>query len=193
MVSDGRSTLNLSVDEVSRRVRGGNLAIAKACRGARRVHDALAGWGTDALTLALLGIEVVATERDARVHAVLSDRVAALQATNPDVTIESRHSDAAMLWRAKESFDVIYLDPMFEPHRTTALASARMQALEAWVTPSPTQTLVDMLHEARTFARVVVKRRRKDPSLGPPDWTIKAKAVRFDVYRPHRRSEPPAE
>ena len=193
MVADGRSNIILGVEEIVRRVRGGNLAIAKACRGARRVHDALAGWGTDAMTLALLGVDVIATERDARVHAVLADRIAALRAAHPRVSIESQNVEASRRWRSRELFDVVYLDPMFEPHPTTALASARMQALEAWVEPTGADDLVRMLDEARGIARVVVKRRRKDASLEPPDWTIRAKAVRFDVYRQRPPSAPPAE
>ncbi len=191
VVADGRSKLSLGVDEIFRRARGGNLAIAKACRGARRVHDALAGWGTDAMTLAVLGLDVVATEQDARVHAVLAERIVALRTANPGVSIESKNVEASRLWRASEHFDVVYLDPMFEPHPTTALASGRMQALEAWVAPTPTEDLVEMLDLARGVARVVVKRRRKDPALEAPDWSIRAKAVRFDVYRQRPPIAPP--
>jgi len=34
---------------------------------------------------------------------------------------------------------------------------------------------------------VVLKRRRKDPPVRPPDWRILGTAVRYDVYRGLRR------
>jgi hypothetical protein len=35
----------------------------------------------------------------------------------------------------------------------------------------------------RALRRVVLKRRARDPVIGRPDWTVRGKAVRYDVYR----------
>ena len=180
---NGRSVVSLPVEDSVRRAQSRSVALAKACRGARRVHDALAGWGTDGITLALLGMEVLATERDPRVFAMLSDRVERLRSIAPEATITCKQCDARDIWRAADEFDVVYLDPMFEPHPTGALAGRRMQALAALVQPSSTTDLARMLADARRVARVAMKRRRKDAVIARPDWTIKAKSVRFDVFQ----------
>ena len=80
------------------------------------------------------------------------------------------------------------LIPMFPAHGKTALPGKRMQvtrALPGAETDMSTDELLCWIEAGRTAARrrVVLKRRLKDPVVGSPDWQIKGRSVRFDVYR----------
>ena len=95
------------------------------------------------------------------------------------------HEDAQDRWRTGAAFDVVYLDPMFGEHPKTALPGKAMQALAGLVAETPVHEIVELIDEARGVAssRVVVKRRANAEVLGQPDWRIRARSVRFDVYR----------
>ena len=72
-------------DAIDRRVGSGHISLRKqplgrALGASRRVLDATAGWGNDAALAALMGFEVVASERCAVVHAMLEDGLARARA-----------------------------------------------------------------------------------------------------------------
>ena len=183
----------MALPDIRRRVRQGRrLALARACdaRPGLRVHDALAGWGTDGLVLAALGCRVHLSERNAEVHRVLDSR---LRAESPRLlrrpdAIRWEHEDARDRWRAGDDFDVVYLDPMFGEHPKTALPAKQMQVLANLTGEMPVAEIVELIEHARCVAssRVVVKRRASAESLGRPDWNIRGRSVRFDVYLPMR-------
>lgn len=175
-----------------RRARQGRrLALARACdaREGMRVHDALAGWGTDGLVLAALGCRVHLSERNPEVHAILDSRLRAEiprglpGGPNP---VSWAREDARDRWQAGGDFDVVYLDPMFGVHPKTALPSKQMQLLAKMVDPMPNREVVELIDEARRIAsaRVVVKRRARSDVLARPHWQIRGRSVRFDVYLP---------
>ncbi len=180
-------TLRFDDREVRRRAKQGRRgALARAC-GAQSgisVHDALAGWGTDGLLLAMLGCRVHMTEAHPDVCAALAARVraATLPASCPAPTLAC--ADARACWRERQ-FDVIYLDPMFGDHPSGALPSLRMQALATLADEMDDAELSELLAAARGSAasRVVIKRRRRARAVAPPDWRILGRSVRFDVYR----------
>ena len=158
----------------------GPMAIARAC-GARTgltVLDAMAGWGADGLALAAAGCAVTMTESHPLVFAMLVDL---LEGRAPDVQVEFQ--DARRL--IPSGFDVVYLDPMFEPRRKTALPARPMQVLRDLVGRDPPD-LGEILVLARRHARdrVVMKRHAHARAVGVPDWRIPGRTVRFDVYRP---------
>ncbi|HEY6600134.1 MAG TPA: class I SAM-dependent methyltransferase [Pseudomonadales bacterium] len=178
----------LDIDDVRRRLRQGRkLALAKACgaRPALRVLDAMAGFGLDGITLAALGCDVVMIERDPQLFALLEDGLArARLELDLSGRVECREGDVNDVFdRGGDTFDTVYLDPMFAPREKNALPrrSAQLLALLA----DPPDDLAQMLAHARGVARlrVVLKRRRHDTTLGDPDWRILGRSVRFDVYR----------
>ena len=182
----------MALPDIRRRVRQGRrLALVRACdaRPGLRVHDALAGWGTDGLVLAALGCRVHLSERNAEVHRILDSRLRAesprLLRTRPD-SISWEHEDARDRWRASGDFDVVYLDPMFGEHPKTALPAKQMQVLARLAGEMPVAAIVELIEQARCVAcsRVVVKRRASAEALGRPDWQIRGRSVRFDVYLP---------
>ncbi|MDE0037626.1 MAG: class I SAM-dependent methyltransferase [Gammaproteobacteria bacterium] len=182
----------LVLPDFRRRLRQGRrLALARACdaRPGLRVHDALAGWGTDGLVLAALGCRVHLSERNAEVHRILDSRLRAESARLPRTRTDSiswEHEDARDRWRAGGDFDVVYLDPMFGEHPKTALPAKQMQVLANLAGEMPVAAIVELIEQARCVAcsRVVVKRRASAEALGRPDWNIRGRRVRFDVYLP---------
>ena len=81
-------------------------------------------------------------------------------------------------------YDVIYFDPMFPPRRKSALPGKRMQYLGELLGEGEafdTGLIPKALQRARS--RVVLKRRLKDPVTLRPDWTLRGRSIRYDVYR----------
>ena len=116
--------------DVRRRVRQGRAApLARACdaRPGLRVHDALAGWGTDGLVLAGWGCRVHMSERHPEVFAILDARLR--DVLGDEDPVSWAFEDARRCWRDPRMFDVVYLDPMFGRHPKTALPAKRMQVL----------------------------------------------------------------
>ena len=189
---------DIALPAVAPRVRAGrHLALARACGIPRRpvprrgdpslprlrVHDALAGWGTDGLVLAGLGCAVHMSERHPAIYRRLRKR---LREHGDDGLgpVSAALEDARERWRHGPAFDVVYLDPMFGPHQKTAAASRPMQVLAALAPPLEDIGALIALARAAARDRVVLKRRRSGKAYGAPAWHVAAKTVRFDVYRP---------
>ena len=188
-------TADLQLAGLRRRLKtAARSGLAKACGAARglRVHDAMAGWGTDGLLLAGLGCVVHMSEREAAVHEVLRLRIAAVAARHAKLgPVTSACEDARDRWTA-DRFDVIYLDPMFAAHPKTAAPAKRMRALAALARPTTAEALAALLGAALGVAktRVVVKRRASAPALAEPGWSIRGASVRYDVYPRRHPAEP---
>lgn len=170
----------LSMTPILRRAsQGKNIAIARACsaRPGLKVLDALAGWGTDGLVLDQLECDVVLTESNPMVFAMLEDLVR--RSGRP---AKAMLSDSRV--HMSDGFDVIYLDPMFEAHPKTALPDKQMQVLHQ-IADIGMPDVSELLDLSRDYAheRVVLKRRARSPVLENPDWQIRTKSIRFDVYR----------
>lgn len=193
---------SIALPAVLPRVRAGrHLALARACGVPRRpaashgdpavprlrVHDALAGWGTDGLVLAGLGCAVHMSERHPGIYRRLQERLrehgcgGAADGLGP---VTAALEDARERWRRGPAFDVVYLDPMFGPHPKTAAASRHMQLLAELAPPLEDTGALIALARAAASDRVVVKRRRSARAYGAPAWQVATKTVRFDVYRP---------
>lgn len=171
--------------ELRRRAADGS-TLKRACGALTdtRVLDPMAGWGVDALLLAAAGARVVAVEQEPALHALGRD----LARRSGIPGVEFHCGDGRLALATAEPFDVVYLDPMFPAHGKTALPGKRMQvtrALPGAETDMSTDELLCWIEAGRTAARrrVVLKRRLKDPVVGSPDWQIKGRSVRFDVYR----------
>lgn len=168
--------------EVKRKIAGGrNSLLARACgvRQNLRILDAFGGWGSDGLALASLGCKVDIVERDPIVFTMTYFLARELHSETAVFLNDAR---SWILERAKQ-YDVIYIDPMFPSHPKSAKPSRRMQILEEL---SPYEDPSDLIEIARNVAkeRVVVKSRSKQkPAREEPDWQIKGRTVRFDVYK----------
>jgi len=173
----------VSLDEVERRaLQGGELA--RACGVGQPagpwVLDAMGGWGVDGLVLARRGCRVSLLERHPLISALQQDLVR--RAGHLRVTSVCGDGFAAL--GEPGGYDVIYLDPMFPQRGKGALPGKRMQVLAMLTEPDPRPLSVWVERAvAAARLRVVVKRRDRDPLIAPPDWQIRGRKVRFDVYR----------
>ena len=179
-----------------RRNHGGGTgqAVAKAVglkqKKQLNVLDATAGTGTDAFVLAALGCQVTMVERHPIVAALLED--ALLRASNEaDVFSITQHmslhqgsSIEFMQSQVENSFDVVFLDPMFPHTGKKAQVKKSMQYFRDMV--GKDEDADDLLAPALAAAtyRVVVKRPRKSPFLmgKKPTLSHEGKANRFDIY-----------
>jgi 16S rRNA (guanine1516-N2)-methyltransferase len=189
LVGPGGAQTYLDVAEVRRRLQQGRrLSLAKACgvTGDRiAVLDAMAGLGLDGITLACLGCDVQMVERNALLYELLGDAIERARADLPvDGTIAARAADVRDLLDAGLTFDCIYFDPMFPARGKSALPRRSAQMLSQLLGPTDAD-LGELVACATPLARrrVVVKRRRLDPTAADADWTIVGRSVRFDVYR----------
>lgn len=182
-----------------RRNHGGGTgqAVAKAIglknKKELNVLDATAGTGTDAFVLAALGCKVKMVERHPVVGVLLQDALS--RASDDDdvnlvTNLMSLHKGSSldyMLSQDENSFDVVYLDPMFPKTEKTgknAQVKKSMQYFRDMV--GKDEDANDLLAPALKVAkyRVVVKRPRKSPFLDgqKPSHSQEGKANRFDIY-----------
>jgi 16S rRNA (guanine1516-N2)-methyltransferase len=160
--------------------------ILKACKlkPNLKVLDATAGFGRDAAVLASTGAEVVMCEREPMLAALLQDGLARL---HPNAglklqLIEQDAKDYLVTLDACDYPDVIYLDPMHPTRQKSARVKKDLYALQMLL--GADDNPMALLTAARTYAklRVVVKWPLKQPALLPPNYEVKGKTVRFDVY-----------
>lgn len=190
-----RAAVAVDFEVVRARLSGARRApLARAVLGSRRtplrVLDAHAGLGRDTFTLAALGCDVVAVERDPIVWALLEDGLRRARADDllaPSAQrIDLRRAEAAEVLEETEGrFDAVLLDPMVGPAGRSALPKKDLQVLARLLgSGSQEAEAAELLERARERApRVVVKRPRRAPPIAPGRRAaIRSKRVRFDVY-----------
>ncbi|MDG2424126.1 MAG: class I SAM-dependent methyltransferase [Phycisphaerales bacterium] len=165
--------------------------IAKSIgRSARTIVDATAGLGHDAFLLACLGWDVHAIERHPVIGLLLEESLREAR-SNTDLSAKmggrlNVHIGDACEWLlqpGKEKPDVIYLDPMFEPRRRSALPRKPAQVLRNIVgRDDDVMKLFDIAMQTAQ-KRVVVKRSDDaQPLFENPNQSHHGKIVRYDVY-----------
>ena len=183
----------LGADDFAARVSYGN-ALVRAC-GVTRKHrpsivDAMAGLGTDAMTLAAVGCTVELFEREPPLWALLDDFLDVHPM--PGVRL---HCADSLQWLSKQTdacCDTLYLDPLFPERAKKALPGKAMQYVRSLVEQTRARNgehgwelnpewLASTALVVRE--RLVLKRRLRDPVIAKPAWQIKARTVRYDVYR----------
>ncbi len=164
--------------------------------GNRTVIDATAGLGRDAFHLACLGCRVLAVERSPVLAALMDDALCrALRTNDPKlnaiierIEVISGDSRSALKTLAAENRpDVIYLDPMYTPRESSALAKKEMRVLRMLV--GGDEDAGELLRIAQDAAkkRVVVKRHLRAPPLADDvSVSYPGRAVRYDVYSTRR-------
>jgi 16S rRNA (guanine1516-N2)-methyltransferase len=170
-------------------------AVGLKTKSIKRVIDATAGFGHDGVLLALLGCEVTLIERSSRIATLLQEGLQRAQSNERFAHLSLRLlvTDAIDYLQAlmpDEFPDVIYLDPMYPPRNKTALVGKEMRYLRAIVGEDNDAPKLFTRALTRARHRVVVKRPHHAPFITQqsPDWQLRGKAVRFDVYRPILRS-----
>jgi 16S rRNA (guanine1516-N2)-methyltransferase len=172
--------LRLEVDDLLRRKEPRSL-LARACAAGQRpsVLDAFSGFGFDGLTLALLGCRVTTVESQPVVWLLQRDL-----AERAAVEVDSLCQDVWPLMQSNpETWDVVFLDPMFSVRNKRALPNRGMQYLQS-MADEPSHDVESCLAAALATARrrVVLKRRLKDVVIAQPNHQLRGRAVRFDVY-----------
>ncbi|CAA0125358.1 Ribosomal RNA small subunit methyltransferase J [BD1-7 clade bacterium] len=173
--------------------------IARACglkKDARpSILDATAGLGGDAFVLASLGSHVTMIEQNPVVHLLLKSGLRAASVSEDD-ELSIIASDKMRLAACQssldffaelqaESFDVVYLDPMFPDRRKSAKVKKGMQYFHDLVGIDSAQE-PELLTKALLIAgkRVVVKRPKQAPYLADrkPSLEMSSKTIRYDIY-----------
>lgn len=156
-----------------------------------RVLDATAGLGRDAALLAAAGLQVMALERDPLLHLLLADaleRAAGLAWTAQLMLVRADALRFLEELPTEQTFDVIYLDPMFAAGDSRAQVKKELAWLKQWLASpaAPEDAALLRLARQRAGRRVVVKRAAKAPPLAGenPTASVDGKAVRFDIYTP---------
>lgn len=174
-------------------LRGELLTKAVGYKGERiAIVDATAGFGRDAMLLALLGCEVTAIERDPIVAALLIDGVhRALEHPDLEEAVQllklMTGDSCKILSELDTPPDVIYLDPMFSTKNRNARPKKELWALARLVRDDDDGSTL-LANALKTGCqRVVVKRPYKGVPLSVfdgrlPDVQFRGTTVRFDVY-----------
>ena len=179
---------------IAKRAGQSSQLLLKACNNKQRninsILDLTAGWGVDAFILARHGLQVTLLEHNALVHAILAQSLAQLAQAPGGMASAQRlkleQADARSYLQAASSahrFDCIYLDPMFEAHKSGAKPAKEMQILQMLTANQDIESCFQ-LALSRARKRVVVKRGAKVATLAnsKPDLVQRAKTIRFDIY-----------
>ena len=171
----------------SRHIGGENLI--KACKlksqAACRVLDATCGMGKDSFLLAKAGLIVTATEQNPVVHALLSDGLFRFLNKTKEAGFALFQQDAISLM-STQSFDVIYLDPMFPDKVKSAKAKKDMQLFQKLHHDAQDNALDLLTHALKMDCqRVVIKRpiHAKPLVSRKPTFQIVGKTCRFEAFQ----------
>lgn len=167
---------------------GGEYLI-KACRLKSQKHvrvlDATCGMGRDSFILYQDGFEVLATEQNPLTHALLTDGLQRYFAATGHMPFQLYLQTAEKIM-AEQSFDVIYLDPMF-PEKTKSAKSKKDMQLFHLIHQNAEDNAMDLLNLAleADCQRVVIKRplRAKPLIARKPTFEIAGKSCRFESYQ----------
>ena len=171
-----------------------NQALLKACNNKQRniksILDLTGGWGMDSFILACHGHELTSIEKNLLVHRISAHSLNCARAIKRSAAAASRitmilndSADYLLSHEDANSFDCIYLDPMFPDHKSSAKSAKGLQILQKLTQNEDIQICFEIaLQKAKK--RVVVKRPAKSSTISDlrPDLVYREKTVRFDVY-----------
>ncbi|TQV72285.1 hypothetical protein FLL45_18885 [Aliikangiella marina] len=174
------------------RVSKSNEVVAKAigCKPNYRpvVLDATAGMGRDSLIMAALGCNVIMNERNFAIYQLLKDALSHYKQSKDyralPGSLDLNEADSIKAVLENESFEVIYLDPMFPERKKSALVKKEMRLFKQLAGEDNDADRLFNWAMSQPVKRVVVKRPKGAPILGSskPSHEIKAKKFRYDVY-----------
>ena len=177
-----------------KRAEQSNQALIKACNNKARnintVLDLTGGWGMDSFILAYHGHNVTCIEQNQLLHMINAYSLNRARVIKRSAMAASRiamiHGNSIdFLQNAGEidSFDCIYLDPMFPEHKSSAKSTKGLQILQKLTQNQDIKACFDLALQ-KAGKRVVVKRPAKSPPIFDliPDLVYREKTIRFDVY-----------
>ncbi|MCP8352113.1 class I SAM-dependent methyltransferase [Candidatus Synchoanobacter obligatus] len=146
------------------------------------VLDACGGFGKDSFIMAHHGHQVTTCESNPVIFTLL------------DQAIKNYCAESHLMWTSyfgasqklmsASSFDIVYLDPMFQIKRS-AKPKIGMQIIQSLTTPTPAFNLWVTAYNAAK-SRLVVKQHQQEPaieSLPKPHQSINGKRnIRYDIY-----------
>lgn len=158
------------------------------------VIDATAGLAKDAFVLATLGCTVTLIERSIPIYLLLNDALNRVRQSD-DMQVKPIISRMNLIHQNSQHYlqqltpieypSVIYLDPMFPNREKSAKVKKDMVFFQGLV--GKDDDAKQLLHTAQSKAnkRIVVKRSyRADYLLDKPNFQIKGKSTRYDIYLP---------
>ena len=149
-----------------------------------KILDATGGFGKDAFEIASFHGEVKIAEKVPWVHYLLNECISKSSTKSDSFPKLKLHLIDSVKLLNKESFDVIYLDPMFGPKLKKSESKKEIQLLKDCLLNEEESDLFSLaIKVARN--RVIVKRHPKlDYLLGErPNFSISSKLIRYDVYK----------
>jgi 16S rRNA (guanine1516-N2)-methyltransferase len=146
-----------------------------------KLLDLTAGLGADSWFLHSLHLIVTAIERSSVLYLLLKDALRREEIGKETYLLKLGEGNEA-LQNSSESFDIIYLDPMFSLEKKKALPPREMQYLRRLLPPDTSGA--ELLESAlRSGApRVVMKSALKAPVDPRRHHVVKGKSHRFDVF-----------
>jgi len=158
------------------------------------ILDVTAGLGRDAFILATMGCHVHLIERSPVIAELLLD---GLERARKDPAVAPIIHNMKVLIMDAMTFlrnlketelpDIIYLDPMFPERGKSALNKIEMRIIREIVGDDLDAEALFVLALTKAKKRVVVKRPKLAPPLSnyPPNFVVKGKSNRYDVYTLH--------
>ena len=163
------------------------------------IIDATAGLGGDSFVMATLGCKVTMLERNTIVQQLLSDGLARADSSDDSdvqkiatrLRLVSKHAITYLENLETDEYpQLIYLDPMFPQREKSALVKKEMRFFHDIVGKDEDSAELLEIALNRAIERVIVKRPIKAELLNSrkPDFDIRGKTVRYDVYLGCRHS-----
>ena len=156
-----------------------------------KILDTTAGLGRDSFLLASLGCEVIMLERNPIIFELLFDAICRAKNNEELSTIVNKMNlinkdSIEFLNEGAGFFDAIYIDPMFPKSKKSRLVKKDMQVFREIVGDDLDSGNLLKLAISKNVSRVVVKRMLKSEYIAnlKPNFEIKSKTIRFDVYCP---------
>ncbi len=172
-------------------------AIKTKSAGSSVVVDCTGGLGRDAYLMAQAGKSVIILEQHPIIHALLADGVE--RGKRDDCTREAcrrmtvhNREAVAFMHDVEPQCEVIYLDPMFPDRGKTGKAKQELQILQHLLPHADDACRLLSAAWKINPRKIVVKRPLKGPHLCglAPDYTLRGKTVRYDVYLPGSTTNP---
>jgi 16S rRNA (guanine1516-N2)-methyltransferase len=177
-----------------KRAQQSNQALVKACnnkvRNINTILDLTGGWGMDSFILGCHGHNVTCIEQNQLLHMISTYSLNCARRTKRSAMAASRitmlHDDSINFLQnagKADSFDCIYLDPMFPEHKSSAKSTKGLQILQKLTQNQDIKECFELALD-KAAKRVVVKSPAKSASLfeNKPDLVYREKTIRFDVY-----------
>lgn len=190
---DSKSQLSIDFDSAALIYRSqqhlGGEHLIKACqlKGQKNMAllDTTCGLGIDAFLLSQSGFVVTACEKHPVIHALLKDGLRRYEQLHEQTPFALMHGDS-IDYMKEQTFDVIYLDPMFPTKKKSAKNKKGMQVFQDLHQGSDHQ-IDNLIQQALQAARkrVVIKRPVNADFVTKfkPTFQILGKTCRFDAYQ----------